>query len=126
MKDSEIVAFKTTPMYTLSGSDEEQLEKIVNQKIVALYPDELQGWGEYRRTGYPKIPIGPDQSALHGTVPRREPWPTTEETSNIVSFQEALARYKADSRLTKMWWDANPAAPQIYEWEAPTMPTPYQ
>jgi len=125
IKDEEVAAFKATPMYTLSGTEDEQLEKIINQKIVALYPDEFQGWTEYRRTGYPKIPIGPDAAALRGVIPRREPWPTREETINSASYQEALSRYGTDSRLTKMWWDANPNAPHIYEWEAPTMPTPY-
>ncbi|MBK7713726.1 MAG: SusD/RagB family nutrient-binding outer membrane lipoprotein [Bacteroidales bacterium] len=76
IKDEEITAFKASPMYTLSGSPDEQLEMIINQKIVALFPDEFQGWCEYRRTGYPKVPIGPDQAALQGKVPRREPWPT--------------------------------------------------
>lgn len=121
--DAEIAAFKGTPMYTLSGTDDEQLEKIINQKIIALYPDEFEGWTEYRRTGYPKVPIGPDEAALKGVVPRREPWPTTEETINSASFHEALARYGADTRLTKMWWDANPDAPHIYNWTAPTLPT---
>jgi len=126
IKDAEVAAFKATPMYTLTGTEDEQLEKIMNQKIVALYPDEFQGWCEYRRTGYPKIPIGPDQAALRGVIPRREPWPTREETINSASYQEALSRYGTDSRLTKMWWDANPDAPHIYEWVAPTMPTPFQ
>jgi len=122
--DGEIAAFKSTPMYTtLSGTEEEQLEKIMNQKIVALYPDEFQGWTEYRRTGYPKVPIGPDEAALKGVVPRREPWPTKEENINSASYEEALSRYGTDSRLTKMWWDANPGAPHIYDWVAPTMPT---
>lgn len=125
IKDETIDAFKATPIYTLSGSDDEQLEMIINQKLIALYPDEFQGWTEYRRTGYPKVPIGPDQAALQGTVPRREPWPTREETINSKGFTEALARYGTDSRLTKFWWDANPAAPHIYEWVAPSMPTPY-
>lgn len=73
IKDEEVAAFKATPIYTLSGTEDQQLEQIMNQKIVALYPDEFQGWTEYRRTGYPKIPIGPDQAALHGVIPRREP-----------------------------------------------------
>jgi hypothetical protein len=126
IKDADITAFKATPIYSLSGTSDQQLEMIINQKIVALYPDEFQGWCEYRRTGYPKVPIGPDGSALHGVVPRREPWPTKEETINSKSFEEALARYGTDSRLTKIWWDANPAAPHIYEWVAPHMPTAYQ
>jgi hypothetical protein len=128
IKDEEVAAFKATEMYTtLSGTQDEQLEKIINQKIVALYPDEFQGWCEYRRTGYPKVPIGPDEAALKGVVPRREPWPTTEETINSTSFNEALQRYGGvDSRLTKFWWDANPNAPHIYDWIAPSMPTAWQ
>jgi hypothetical protein len=126
IKDPAIAAFKATPIYTLSGSAENQLEMIINQKIIALYPDEFQGWCEYRRTGYPRVAIGPDQAALHGKVPRREPWPTREETINGASFNEALARYGTDSRLTKFWWDANPNAPHIFVWVAPSMPTPYQ
>ena len=123
---TEISEFKATAMYTLTGSPDEQLEKIINQKIVALYPDEFQGWCEYRRTGYPKIPIGPDEAVLQGQVPRREAWPTTEETINSASFEEALSRYGVDSRLTKFWWDANPDAPHIYDWTAPSMPTDWQ
>ncbi len=126
IKNADITNFKATPMYTLSGTADAQLEKIINQKIVALYPDEFQGWCEYRRTGYPKIPIGPDQAALLGVVPRREPWPISEDNSNGTSLEEALKRYGTDSRLTKFWWDANPNAPHIYEWTAPTMLTPYQ
>jgi hypothetical protein len=127
IKDAEVSAFKATAMYTLSGTAEEQLEKIINQKIVAFYPDEFQGWSEYRRTGYPKVPIGPDEAALKGVVPRREPWPTKEETINSKSFEEALSRYGGnDSRLTKFWWDANPNAPHIYQWTAPSMPSAWQ
>jgi hypothetical protein len=124
--DTEVANFKGTPIYTLTGTADEQLEKIINQKIVALYPDEFQGWCEYRRTGYPKVPIGPDEAALQGKVPRREAWPTTEETINSKSFGEALARYGVDSRLTKFWWDANANAPHQYVWVAPFMPTDWQ
>ena len=126
IKDEEVVAFKATEMYTLSGTEDEQLEKIINQKLVAFYPDEFQGWCEYRRTGYPKVPIGPDEAALKGQVPRREPWPTAEETINSASFQEALARYGTDSRLTRFWWDANPKAPLENDYVAPSMPTDWQ
>ncbi len=127
IKDEEVAAFKATEMYTLSGTEGEQLEKIINQKLVALYPDEFQGWCEYRRTGYPKVPIGPDDAALKGKVPRREPWPTKEETINSESFKEALARYGGtDSRLTRFWWDANPNAPLVNDYVAPSMPSAWQ
>ncbi len=125
--DQEIDNFKATPMYSLSGSNEEQLEKIINQKIVALYPDEFEGWTEYRRTGYPKVPIGPDASHLKGVVPRRNPWPYNEKNINSASYNEALGRYAGkDNRLTRFWWDKNPDAPHKYIWTAPTMPTAWQ
>jgi hypothetical protein len=126
IKEADVTAFKATPVYTLSGSSEAQLEMIINQKIVALYPDEFQGWCEYRRTGYPKIPIGPDISALQGKIPRRESWPSVEETINPDSYKEALARYNgSDSRAVRFWWDANPDAPHEYEWDPPSMDTEY-
>ena len=127
IKDAEIAAFKATPVYTLSGSADQQLEMIINQKLVALYPDEFQGWCEYRRTGYPKVAIANDNStALKGKVPRRQPWPTREEQINSSSYEAALARYGTDSKLTKMWWDANPVGPHMPNYVFPTMPTPYQ
>ncbi len=127
IKDEDIAAFKTTPVYTLSGSAEQQLEMIINQKIVALYPDEFQGWCEYRRTGYPRVAIANDgSSVLKGVVPRRQPWPTVEEQINSESYQDALSRYGKDSKLTKMWWDVNPGAPHPSDFVFPTMPTPYQ
>jgi hypothetical protein len=129
IKDATIANFKEGPSYNLSGTAEQQMEMIINQKLVALYPDEFQGWCEYRRTGYPKVALpttGVDKSALNGTVPRRESWPTAEETINSKSYEDALARYGTDKRLTKFWWDANPAAPHEYVWTMPTMPSAYQ
>lgn len=126
MKADDITAFKATPIYTLAGSTDEQLEMIINQKIVALYPQEFQGWCEYRRTGYPCVPILPDVDALKGEIPRRESWPIEEETLNGDNYQEALARYGgSDDRNISFWWDANQDAPHIYEWTPPTMPTSY-
>ncbi len=126
IKDDDIVAFKATPIYSLSGTSDEQLEMIINQKIIALYPDEYQGWCEYRRTGYPKIPIGPDSSVLEGKIPRRESWPSIEETINTENYEEALARNGgSDSRSVRFWWDANENSPQEYAWDAPSMPTAY-
>lgn len=125
--DTEVDNFKSTEMYSLSGTEEEQLEKIINQKIVALYPDVFEGWCEYRRTGYPRLPIGPDESLLKGVVPRRNPWPYNERNINSESYNEALARYGGkDNRLVKFWWDKNPNAPHVYQWTPPSMPRAWQ
>jgi Starch-binding associating with outer membrane len=127
IKDAAITAFKATPVYTLSGSTEGKLEMIINQKLIALYPDEFQGWCEYRRTGYPQQGLSPDvNSELKGKVPRREKYPISEQTTNSANYNDALTRIGVDSRLSKFWWDANPASPHVNNYVYPTQPTAYQ
>lgn len=38
-----------------SDSFEKNLERIITQKYLAIYPDGQEAWSEYRRTGYPRI-----------------------------------------------------------------------
>ena len=38
-----------------SGSVERRLEQIITQKWLALYPNSIEAWAEYRRTGYPAL-----------------------------------------------------------------------
>lgn len=38
-----------------SASDPEKLERVLTQKWIACYPDPMNGWADYRRTGYPRI-----------------------------------------------------------------------
>ena len=116
---SKIDAFKALPGYTLSGTQEEQFEQLMNQKIVALYPDEFQGWTEWRRTGYPRVLKGPSELAKS---PRRYRWPTNEQSVNSESYAEALGRIGTDDEAANIWWDANPDAPHEHpgevEWRA--------
>ena len=44
MKQSEIDAFMASPTTTLTGTDEEKLEQIINQKMIVLYPNTLEGY----------------------------------------------------------------------------------
>lgn len=118
-----------SPSITLTGTQEEQLEQIINQKMIALYPQESEGWAEWRRTGYPRILIGDDNSALEGTIPRRMPWPTSEQTINGEQYRIALQEIGGEgsnNRLTQVWWDQNPNRPEhpgTVEWmEQPWVP----
>jgi hypothetical protein len=127
IKPDAITAFKATPVYTLHGTDEQKLEMIMNQKLIALYPDEFQGWCEYRRTGYPKQGLSPDvNSELKGVVPRREKFPIVEQTTNGANYKEAVTRIGSDSRLSKFWWDANSASPHVSDYVYPVQPTAFQ
>ena len=38
-----------------NATPEEMLERVLTQKWIALYPDPLNGWSDFRRTGFPKI-----------------------------------------------------------------------
>jgi hypothetical protein len=99
------------PVMTLAGSDENMLEQIINQKIIALFPQEHEGWCEQRRTGYPRILVGVDNSPLQGHMPRRMPWPGSEQLVNSAQYKLALARIGGegkDERTTNIWWEANP------------------
>ncbi|MGV8094564.1 MAG: SusD/RagB family nutrient-binding outer membrane lipoprotein [Mangrovibacterium sp.] len=99
------------PVITLTGTNEEKLEQIINQKMVAFFPNDYEAWADYRRTGYPRILIGNDADDLHGQIPRRMPWPTNEQTLNGTQYDLALKVIGGegkDNRLTRFWWDANP------------------
>jgi hypothetical protein len=127
ISETEIDAFKASPGYNLSGTEEEQLEQIINQKTVAFYPDGFQGWAEYRRTGYPRILIGPDTAELRGRIPRKMPWISREELVNSENRAAVIARHGGENtRLVKFWWDANPNAPRPHSGTIETRPTAWQ
>ncbi|MFO7670142.1 MAG: SusD/RagB family nutrient-binding outer membrane lipoprotein [Bacteroidales bacterium] len=117
----------TSPVMTLTGSQEQQLEMIINQKIAGLYPTQtFEGWTEYRRTGYPRVQVGHDGDDLQGVSPRRFMWPDAEEELNGANYDEALERIGGkDEMLIKMWWDANPIGPHPHPDPIPTQDAPW-
>src|SRR5690625_1641315 len=95
-----------------SGSVERRLEQIITQKWLALYPNSIEAWAEYRRTGYPALydPI----NSLNIDIPvservRRLPFVTSELSDNAEAVQnaEGLLVNGGDEPATRLWWDAN-------------------
>ncbi|MEO7767299.1 MAG: SusD/RagB family nutrient-binding outer membrane lipoprotein [Ferruginibacter sp.] len=128
MMPTEIDAFLASPITTLTGSGEEKLEQIMNQKMVALFPNSTEGWSEWRRTGYPRVLVAADeQSILHGVAYRRGHYPSVEKLINIANYKEAIQRMGGkDDVLKKVWWDANTVAPHKHPGTVESQAAPWQ
>lgn len=89
---------------------ERNLERIMTQKWIALYPDGPEGWAEFRRTGYPKLlPVVSNNS--NGTINtavqvRRIPYPQSEYNNNNAGVLGGVAKLGGqDNGGTRLWWD---------------------
>ncbi len=118
----------TAPVVTLTGTNEHKLEQIINQKMVAMFPMEHEGWCDQRRTGYPRILVGVDNGPLQGHMPRRMPWPGSEQLVNTEQYQKALVNIGGagkDERTTNIWWEANPDPFKVHPGKVETRTTPW-
>jgi hypothetical protein len=104
-----------TPKWDDATSDEERLEKIITQKWIAVFPEGMNAWAEWRRTGYPKlIPIYKNDSA-NPMIPtetgvRRLPYPIKEKTDNPEGYTRAVQLLGgSDDANTRVFWDINKA-----------------
>jgi hypothetical protein len=89
---------------------ETNLERIITQKWIAMYPDGPEGWAEFRRTGYPKLfPVVTNNS--NGTINtavevRRIPYPQSEYNNNKTGVATGISFLGGpDGGGTKLWWD---------------------
>ena len=87
------------------ATEEQQMERLIIQKWIALFPDGQEGWNEIRRTGYPKVsPLA--QSSSNGlNVANRIPFNNDEKINNAANYADAVQKLGgADDYTTKMWW----------------------
>ncbi len=110
IEEDDITAFLNQEGVDLSGTEEEQFEKIINQKYIATFFQAYEAYAEYRRTGYPKIWIGNETGATDH-IPRRLTYPTREYLINEENVMEAASRIGGDNLSTRIWWDVRPGLP---------------
>ena len=100
-------------------SEAGHLEQILTQKYIAGFPEGMEAWAEFRRTGFPKvIPTLTNNSG--GSIDtdkqiRRLIYPASEFAANSTNVQEAVqlligeakeaASQKGDNGGTRVWWD---------------------
>ncbi len=99
-----------TIVWDNSASNEEKLEKIITQKWIAMFPEGMEAWSEFRRTGYPKLfPVVSNQSG--GTIDtniqiRRLPFVISEYSTNPDGVAGAVTKLGGpDNGGTRLWWD---------------------
>ena len=100
----DVAAYLAQPSVAYGTSD--HLLKIGTQRWIALYPDGLQAWSEWRRTGYPILT--PAQYATNATkqIPRRFVYGTGEYSTNNAAVKEAAAALAGgDTQDSRVWWD---------------------
>lgn len=106
----DIAAPSDVPVaWDLLGGFERNLEQIITQKWLALYPDGVEAWAEARRTGYPKM--FPRIASDNGDVPedvmmKRLPFADAEESNNGAAVEAARGLLGGgDNAGTPLWWD---------------------
>ncbi|KAB7531152.1 SusD/RagB family nutrient-binding outer membrane lipoprotein [Flagellimonas olearia] len=103
----------TTVAWDEVASDEVKLEKIITQKWIAAYTNEMEAWVDFRRTGYPKLPpvYQNSSNADWGVVPsgefiKRMPFVNDERENNPAGVADATSKLGGPDELnTRLWWD---------------------
>jgi hypothetical protein len=85
-----------------TGNSAAAIDRINKQKWIALFYTGMEGWFNWRRTGVPEIE--PSVSNVNsGRIPVRFRYPTSEQSLNRESYQEAVERQGNDNINTEMW-----------------------
>jgi len=80
------------------------MERIMLHKYLALYFTDFQQWSEYKRTGYPRLPV--TTSMLNDQlIPSRLLYPADQQISNPANYQEGAQSMGGDNINSKVWWN---------------------
>lgn len=86
-----------------------QMEQVLTQKWLALFPDGLEAWAEYRRTGFPKLYSRINSESLvvpKDGVIRRTTYVIGELQTNAKGVATGVTKLGgADNEATRLWWN---------------------
>lgn len=103
---------KVTPKWDDAKTNEERLEKIITQKWIAGFPEGMNAWAEWRRTGYPKLfqILRNESQGVISTEQgvRRLQFTVSEKSNNPDGYAKAVQLIGgADNGATRIFWDIN-------------------
>lgn len=99
-----------------TGSPEEQLEQIITQKWLAVYPNGNEGWAEVRRTDYPRYLLVPrygnnsNGEVANTKLIKRVNYPNSESRNSL------KPNYTQGDRV---WWDVADTMDENGKWHTP-------
>lgn len=91
------------------------VEQIIGQKWLSLFMQGFESWNDYRRTGFPRLAIGPD-NVNEGILPTRMIYGQTTVATNRANYDAEVAYLRAtypivspgsmggDNMKTPVWW----------------------
>jgi len=105
ISDSEITDYYTNQApYPVTGSQQDQLKAIAEQKWFGLYLQGLQGWIDWRRFDHPTFNVAATISE-EDDIPVRFTYPIDEQNLNQSNWEEAASAIGGDETGTHLFWD---------------------
>ena len=113
---ASVSSYIANPLVVYTGTTAEKIAKIALQRYIALYPDGLQGWCEWRRTGVPALTPAQNSVNTGGQIPRRFVYGNNDYNTNGASVRAAAAAIPlptptpagataGDTQNGRVWWD---------------------
>lgn len=97
---ADVTAYLAQPTVgLLSIEPTEALQQILLQKYIAWTGNGYELWNDWRRTGYPELPVAQNAAGVDGTIPVRLPYPSTEIPRN------PKMPNPGPQTNERVWWD---------------------
>lgn len=94
------------PELSLTGTKDQQLDKIMTQRWISLFTRSYDAYLEWRRTGYPVLLPGKNTGMTNGRIPRRSAYPSDETILNAGNYRAAADRLSnGDPCPSRTWID---------------------
>lgn len=97
--------------YPVTGTQQDQLKAIAQQKWLGLYMQGLQAWTDWRRLDHPTWYFADNPgAATEDDIPVRFIYPVDEQNLNQSNWEEAASAMGGDETSSHLFWDTSDAS----------------